>query len=726
MTEEKQRIAVFDYDGTLLKCNSLIEFIRFSKGGWKLLCGLLLFAPLIILMKLGLVESGKTKQKLFSFFFKGDAFSDFNNLCQQFKEKVSKYENEEMTDRLRCHQQQGDKVYIVSASIEQWIKSWGAEVIGTKIEVDNDGKITGRFLSPNCKGKEKVNRLLAKEPNRNDYELYAYGDSKGDDELLRFADHAVKISSTRWATATGAVLIVAAMTILLARVPFGLSYLDVGMYLAGYQHFNDEPITNYYLSQWILTYNVTGAICSWINSYNVVTLRLIHVGLTAIMVAIIALSLHRRIPVRYVFAGLALAVIGMTEGYMEVNYNDYSVALLVGAVIMIDKGREKRIYYAVSGLLIGMAFFFRIVNIAFVLLPIYAIVISKLSRTDSPSIKDWIAWVGGLAAGIGLIEVGLIATGYFDSFRLALADLTKIGSDCDDPHSIKAVLIALYSYYKSVAASSCLFICIAGLFVWAHNRWQAKQRMTAFAILSAVMIVDIYFWEPAASILIAISVAAVVTATDRKSDIYRLLLLALFVPIVYPIGSNGGITFFGQYLCLLPVPIAVSMLIERFKRQKSALIVAYIAISIAFMTIIVKREMMEEGSIADCQTAVDSNMAKGIYSSSNLANDYNMLLRELPQFVPVGSYMITNYPLPIISLTGCKPYGVYSDVFTSHEMNKRYIDVAFGQTHTLPYILINTNEERETFTRTCDYLYSKGKYENVWERDNYKLMKPCQ
>ena len=61
-------------------------------------------------------------------------------------------------------------------------------LLATNIEVDSAGLITGKFLSPNCYGREKVIRLLEKEPDRNSYTLFAYGDSRGDRELIEFAD----------------------------------------------------------------------------------------------------------------------------------------------------------------------------------------------------------------------------------------------------------------------------------------------------------------------------------------------------------------------------------------------------------------------------------------------------------------------------------------------------------------------------------------------------------
>jgi phosphoserine phosphatase len=61
-------------------------------------------------------------------------------------------------------------------------------VLGTKLEV-RDGKLTGRFITPNCYGQEKVNRLkqVLNEP-RQAYSIKAFGDSRGDKELLEYAD----------------------------------------------------------------------------------------------------------------------------------------------------------------------------------------------------------------------------------------------------------------------------------------------------------------------------------------------------------------------------------------------------------------------------------------------------------------------------------------------------------------------------------------------------------
>ena len=70
-------------------------------------------------------------------------------------------------------------------------------MLATEVEVDDDGRLTGRFKTKNCFGQEKVDRLLQAEPHREDYFLTAYGDSRGDRELLAFADEGVNVKASR-------------------------------------------------------------------------------------------------------------------------------------------------------------------------------------------------------------------------------------------------------------------------------------------------------------------------------------------------------------------------------------------------------------------------------------------------------------------------------------------------------------------------------------------------
>jgi len=186
-----KQIVAFDFDGTLTTKDTLIEFIRYAKGPMSFWLGFLRYAPQLVLMKLGLYPNYKAKQKVFAHFFKGMTIEAFDALCQRFAQDNLHLLRSQGITTLMQAQDDGAEVVIVSASIDNWVQPFFTDVtvLGTQIEVEA-GVLTGRFLTKNCYGQEKVNRLLACYPQRETYHLTAYGDSQGDKELLAFADEA--------------------------------------------------------------------------------------------------------------------------------------------------------------------------------------------------------------------------------------------------------------------------------------------------------------------------------------------------------------------------------------------------------------------------------------------------------------------------------------------------------------------------------------------------------
>ena len=190
---EKSIIAVFDFDGTITRKDTLLEFVKFSKGKIQFYFGFFLFSPLLVAMKLKLYPNWKAKQKLFSYFYKGFSIKQFNEWGNGFSAQIDKFVRIKATETIKSHKENNDKIVIISASIENWIKPWAKKVgietiLATKIETDKNGFLTGKFLTKNCYGQEKVNRLLEVFPDKKDYKFIAYGDSRGDKELIDFAD----------------------------------------------------------------------------------------------------------------------------------------------------------------------------------------------------------------------------------------------------------------------------------------------------------------------------------------------------------------------------------------------------------------------------------------------------------------------------------------------------------------------------------------------------------
>ena len=193
----KQKVCAFDFDGTLTTRDTLIEFIRYARGNARFLWGFMLFSPLLVLMKLHLYPNYKAKKKVFSYFFKGEKIADFDDICGHFADDKRDLLRQKGKAEIAKALKDNAKVLIVSASIDNWVMPFfnmdashidaNILVLGTKIEVV-DGKITGRFLTPNCYGQEKVNRIKEVMPERDSYELIVFGDSRGDKEMLEYAD----------------------------------------------------------------------------------------------------------------------------------------------------------------------------------------------------------------------------------------------------------------------------------------------------------------------------------------------------------------------------------------------------------------------------------------------------------------------------------------------------------------------------------------------------------
>ena len=191
-------MAAFDFDGTLTTADTLLAFVRFTHGWRRAATGFLCHAHWLLLMKLGLYPGWKVKERVFSHFYKGTALGQFVQWGRDFADVALTMLNGQTAERLRQHLAEGHKVCVVTASIDEWVRPvcerlGVGTVLATRVEVSPEGVLTGRFLSPNCRGAQKVVRLLEVFPRRQSYRLYAYGDSRGDDELLALADEGVRI-----------------------------------------------------------------------------------------------------------------------------------------------------------------------------------------------------------------------------------------------------------------------------------------------------------------------------------------------------------------------------------------------------------------------------------------------------------------------------------------------------------------------------------------------------
>lgn len=189
----KKRLCCFDFDGTITTRDTLLEIIKFGFGRRAFVLGFLRFLPQLVLMKLHLYDNAKAKALVFTHFFGGMPLADFDDLCRRFAAHSHALIRSRASTYIARQVQDGAEVAIVSASVDNWVRPFferyaKVKVLGTQVEVA-DGRLTGRFATRNCYGKEKVERIKSLlQGSREDYFIEAFGDSRGDWAMLQFAD----------------------------------------------------------------------------------------------------------------------------------------------------------------------------------------------------------------------------------------------------------------------------------------------------------------------------------------------------------------------------------------------------------------------------------------------------------------------------------------------------------------------------------------------------------
>ncbi|NMU89196.1 HAD family hydrolase [Achromobacter ruhlandii] len=186
-------VAAFDFDGTLTYRDTLIPFLWQVLGGFRLGLAFLASARELAMYALGRISNEEAKQRLIEAALKGKSRTALQRTAKDWIADIPLRQH--MLERLKWHQESGHYCVMVSASpdvyLEEMAKRLGFDaLICTQLQVEAEGTLSGRFDTPNCWGKEKVRRLEEQLGPLDLIDLYAYGDSSGDFDMLDAARHA--------------------------------------------------------------------------------------------------------------------------------------------------------------------------------------------------------------------------------------------------------------------------------------------------------------------------------------------------------------------------------------------------------------------------------------------------------------------------------------------------------------------------------------------------------
>ena len=195
-------VAAFDVDGTLTTGDCVTPFLRRAAG--RRLWTTLLRHPLALAAAAARRDRDRLKELACSA-LRGIESTEIEHLGDAFAREVGAGRlRDDTVARLRRHRELGHTVIFASASLDPYLVPLGGSlgvdaVVCTVLERGADGRLTGRLVGANCRGAEKARRVRdwLLENDLADAELWAYGDSSGDDELLALADHPLRVDGIR-------------------------------------------------------------------------------------------------------------------------------------------------------------------------------------------------------------------------------------------------------------------------------------------------------------------------------------------------------------------------------------------------------------------------------------------------------------------------------------------------------------------------------------------------
>lgn len=191
---DKPGVAAFDFDGTLAHKDTFVPFLLTACGR-----GRVAVAAAACVGRTRSRDRDELKVALVGRLFRGWPRTRLDALGRDYAVKLRELLRPELVDRVAWHRDQDHAVVIVSASLAVYLRPLAAElgiddVLAVELVVDEAGDLTGTVVGgANTRGPLKVARLRAWLDARygvgTPVELWAYGDSAGDEELLAAADH---------------------------------------------------------------------------------------------------------------------------------------------------------------------------------------------------------------------------------------------------------------------------------------------------------------------------------------------------------------------------------------------------------------------------------------------------------------------------------------------------------------------------------------------------------
>ena len=184
-------LALFDFDGTITTRDVYPGFLQYCSPRWRVVAGWFVLAVPFLLMKRGWFSPDWMRRIAALVTFAGASERRVREAGERYaREVIPTLLRPEAIARLDWHRAQGDRIVVVSGSMDAYLDPWcraqGIEVVCNQPAARN-GRMTGFFALEDCANEGKVRRLAAVLDVRAYPVVYAYGDTRADHAMLALA-----------------------------------------------------------------------------------------------------------------------------------------------------------------------------------------------------------------------------------------------------------------------------------------------------------------------------------------------------------------------------------------------------------------------------------------------------------------------------------------------------------------------------------------------------------
>ncbi|WP_178987732.1 hypothetical protein [Winogradskyella schleiferi] len=452
------------------------------------------------------------------------------------------------------------------------------------------------------------------------------------------------------------------------------------------------------------------------------------------------------------FLLLALVMVLFVNDYGFLTYyHNYLTALMSVIIIyVLNKAviKNSMLLYILSGIILSINVFTRIPNLvlfSLVLVVPYAYYLRKESILKS--IKPFLFVGFGSVIGFLMVYVTLSLLGQLEIMKNALFTINDLGNTEDSSHNFKSVFMAPYYNYRSIAVETIkLAAIVTGLYVLRRFIPNNKIINVFIFVFSIVLFV---FWFNTGNIypiysLCLLGALTILFIKKFSNEVKIISVLSFFTLITISLGTGGGIKNSGYMGIWIGLPLFfyaidnLNLLIPNSKyfninsslklSKKSVHLFLY-AIIVAFLLLkthnISQQAYFDNGSRFEKTYAINSPLAKGIYTTERRAKIVNDLLQNLNKFVKPNDYLMVYDKIPMVHfLTETKPY-MYNPWVWIYDYNsfEKKLHKAESEIPVLPIVVQQKFETIYSFSEPIpDYMSTQKENTDFHSNERNAIM----